>query len=123
MSAVLKPCPFCGSAPHLRDIGTFFVTCPSCGIAGPAGELAGLSYAAEAWNTRAAGGKDADRLLINVSRCEKTFSWDGEKKEYIPKLILEFHPVPMNSPYDAKELVDRNALDAAIAAALRGEVK
>jgi hypothetical protein len=40
------------------------------------------------------------------------FRWDG--KQHIPKLVIEFTPVPMNSPNDAKGWKDRDALAAAL---------
>lgn len=50
---------------------------------------------------------------------DKSFRWDGEKQQHIPRLIIEFKPVPANSPCDAQGWKDRDQVaqmfDAAIA--------
>lgn len=45
------------------------------------------------------------------------FRWDGERQHYVPKLVVEFEPVPENSPWDAKGWKDRDAVAAMISAA------
>lgn len=39
---------------------------------------------------------------------DKSFRWDGEKQQHIPLLVIEFEPVPANSPCDAKGWKDRD---------------
>jgi hypothetical protein len=43
--------------------------------------------------------------------------WDSEAQHHIPQLLIEFDPVPANSPNDAKGWKDRDALAAMLAAA------
>jgi hypothetical protein len=45
------------------------------------------------------------------------FRWDGEWQHYVPKLVVEFEPVPENSPWDAKGWKDRDAVAAMLSAA------
>jgi len=45
------------------------------------------------------------------------FRWDGERLYHIPKLVVEFEPVPANSPIDAKGWKDRDAVAAMLSAA------
>lgn len=45
------------------------------------------------------------------------FRWDSEKLQHVPKLVIEFEPVPVNSPCDAKGWKDRDAIAAALATA------
>jgi hypothetical protein len=45
------------------------------------------------------------------------FRWDGERQHHVPKLVVEFEPVPENSPWDAKGWKDRDAVAAMLSAA------
>lgn len=45
------------------------------------------------------------------------FRWDGERQHHVPKLVVEFEPVPANSPCDAKGWKDRDAVAAMLSAA------
>ena len=52
---------------------------------------------------------------------DKGFRWDGEKQQHIPRLIIEFEPVPANSPYDAQGWRDRDQVAGMFAAAPKGQ--
>lgn len=52
-----------------------------------------------------------------VTKVERGFRWDCDKLRHVPMLTLEFEPVPMNSPNDAKGWADRDALAAALLSA------
>ena len=41
---------------------------------------------------------------------DRGFRWDGEKQQHIPQLVIEFDPVPANSPCDAQGWKDRDAV-------------
>jgi hypothetical protein len=43
------------------------------------------------------------------------FRWDGEAQHHVPSVLVEFEPVPANSPCDAKGWKDRDALVALLA--------
>jgi len=45
------------------------------------------------------------------------FRWDAERQHHVPKLVVEFEPVPANSPCDAKGWKDRDAVAAMLSAA------
>jgi hypothetical protein len=45
------------------------------------------------------------------------FRWDGERQHHVPKLVVEFEPVPENSPWNAKGWKDRDAVAAMLSAA------
>lgn len=47
---------------------------------------------------------------------DKSFRWDGEKQQHIPRLIIEFEPVPANSPCDAQGWKDRDTVAKMFAA-------
>ena len=44
-------------------------------------------------------------------------SWDSAAQQHIPTLVIEFEPVPANSPNTAKGWADRDRLAAMLAAA------
>ena len=45
-----------------------------------------------------------------VRKIDRGFRWDGENLQHVPTLLLEFEPVPANSPCDAKGWQDRDAV-------------
>lgn len=49
-------------------------------------------------------------------KVERSFRWDGDALHHVPQLLIEFDPVPMNSPNDAKGWADRDAMAAALSA-------
>ncbi|ALV06663.1 hypothetical protein [Roseateles depolymerans] len=57
-----------------------------------------------------------------VPKCkvvEVGFRWDGDALHHVPQLVVEFDPVPMDSPIGAKGWKDRDALHRLLAAAPR----
>lgn len=52
----------------------------------------------------------APSAAVVVQKIDRGFRWDGEKQQHIPTLLIEFEPVPANSPCDAKGWQDRDAL-------------
>jgi len=51
------------------------------------------------------------------TKIEKGFRWDGEAQQHIPNLLIEFEPVPVDSPITAKGWEDRDSLARTLAAA------
>ena len=43
-----------------------------------------------------------------------SFRFDGAQQVHVPQLLLEFEPVPVNAPCDAKGWKDRDAFAAAV---------
>lgn len=43
-------------------------------------------------------------------KVERGFEWDGEALHHVPTLLVEFEPVPMNSPNTSKGWSDRDAV-------------
>ncbi len=54
----------------------------------------------------------------HVTKVDRSFRWDGEAQQHVPTLLLEFEPVPANSPCDAKGWTDRDALAKALSAGI-----
>jgi len=57
---------------------------------------------------------------MNIPECriaDVGFRWDAERQHHVPQLVVEFEPVPANSPNDAKGWKDRDALAKLLAAA------
>jgi hypothetical protein len=52
----------------------------------------------------------AEREPVTCHVADIGFRWDGERQQHIPRLLIEFEPVPANSPCDAKGWRDRDAL-------------
>lgn len=46
---------------------------------------------------------------------ERGFRWDGFEQHHVPKLVIEFEPVPYGKPNDSKGWKDRDALAAMLA--------
>lgn len=58
--------------------------------------------------------------VAKVPNCrvvDRGFRWDSEALQHVPQLLIEFDPVPANSPNDSKGWKDRDALAAMLAAA------
>lgn len=55
--------------------------------------------------------------LTGAAKVEPSFRWDDKALCHIPNLLIEFDPVPANSPNDAKGWADRDKLARAILAA------
>jgi hypothetical protein len=47
----------------------------------------------------------------------RDFRWDSTQQHHVPTLLLEFDPVPANSPIDAKGWRDRDDVAIMLAAA------
>lgn len=63
---------------------------------------------------------DADRAQRaatspEIVKLERGFRWVSEKQHHVPTLLIEFTPVPANSPNTEKGWADRDALAAALA--------
>lgn len=57
---------------------------------------------------------------MNIPECriaDVGFRWDAERQHHVPQLVVEFEPVPANSPNDAKGWKDCDALAKLLAAA------
>ena len=52
----------------------------------------------------------ATQQAVVVRKIDRGFRWDGENLQHVPTLLLEFEPVPANSPCDAKGWQDRDAV-------------
>lgn len=65
---------------------------------------------------RLANGQAPDTQQVGVVRkIDRGFRWDGENLQHVPTLLLEFEPVPANSPCDAKGWQDRDAVARSVA--------
>lgn len=53
----------------------------------------------------------------DVGRIDRSFRWDGDAQHHVPTMLVEFEPVPANSPIDAKGWKDRDALAFMLTAA------
>lgn len=49
----------------------------------------------------------------------RDFRWDSAQQHHVPTLLLEFEPVPANSPIDAKGWNDRDDVAIMLAASFR----
>lgn len=49
----------------------------------------------------------------------RDFRWDSDQQHHVPTLLLEFEPVPANSPIDAKGWNDRDDVAIMLAASFR----
>ena len=52
-----------------------------------------------------------------ISRVSLDFYWDSAKQHHIPTVLVEFEPVPVGSPNDAKGWQDRDRFAALITVA------
>lgn len=132
-SEVMRCCPECGSEE---------ATIPG---AHPAPSFAdayqGAMEDVVIWKKRALEAEDLNRKFVaeingpaymgepaqpapsvpDVLKITRDFTWVSEKQHHIPTLILEFTPVPANSPNDGKGWKDRDNLAAMLAAAPKPE--
>jgi hypothetical protein len=53
---------------------------------------------------------------VAALKIDKTFRFDDKAQHHVPTLLIEFEPVPVGAPTDAKGWADRDALAAALAA-------
>ena len=51
----------------------------------------------------------------------RDFRWDSDRQHHVPTLLLEFEPVPANSPIDAKGWNDRDDVAIMLAAAPKAD--
>lgn len=99
----LEPCPFCGAQPEDQDVGDYFVTCPSCGVDGPAGLQDGTAHARKAWNQRAHRSQQEPASLDAKGVGELIFHDDGsadaERRAGTIGYIEVTSPAPSESEY------------------------
>ena len=108
----LKPCPFCGGVPRLREYRTFdeqihgvvtryYVQCEACGIEVPALGYGSGNKATEAWNRRA---KDPKKILKKLPAARQEPPWipcDKKLPDYGYEVLV--------SLYDTTEVAHRVA--------------
>jgi hypothetical protein len=59
------------------------------------------------------------RAVPAIPKCivwDRGFSWDADRQQHIPQLIVRFDPVPFDGPSDAKGWKDRDTLAAMLSA-------
>ena len=69
---------------------------------------------------RAPGAQPAPSVPEGISRVSLDFYWDSAKQHHIPTVLVEFEPVPVGSPNDAKGWQDRDRF-AALTSGAKGE--
>ena len=104
--------------------------CEKCGYLGDTPEHEGCNYLA--WTTGEqlyidhlerelallkASPASASVAAPDYRIADRGFRWDAETRQHIPKLLIEFTPVPANEPNDSKGWKDRDSLTATLAAA------
>mgnify|MGYP003456582563 CR=1 FL=1 len=65
----------------------------------------------------APGAQPAPSVPEGISRVSPDFYWDSAKQHHIPTVLVEFEPVPVGSPNDAKGWQDRDRFAALITVA------
>lgn len=61
---------------------------------------------------------EVGRLPDGATVIDSGFRFDGQLQQHIPRLVIEFEPVPVGHPSDAKGWKDRDAVASMVAAAL-----
>lgn len=61
---------------------------------------------------------EVGRLPDGATIIDSGFRFDGQLQQHIPRLVIEFEPVPVGHPSDAKGWKDRDAVASMVAAAL-----
>lgn len=91
------------SAPDLPPLKlSYFDRCPR----GQEDWLTGLLHA----YATAAVEADRAQLKEGVMKADRCYRWDTLAQHHIPTLVVEFEPVPGNTPNDAKGWADRDRL-------------
>jgi len=60
----------------------------------------------------ASGAQPVPSVPEGISRVSPDFYWDSAKQHHIPTVLVEFEPVPVGSPNDAKGWQDRDRFAA-----------
>ena len=79
-----------------------------------------IAAAGKAAKRHEAQEQPAPSVPEGISRVSPDFYWDSAKQHHIPTVLVEFEPVPVGSPNDAKGWQDRDRF-AALTTGAKGE--